>query len=69
MSTVERNVLEIVNEVKNQQFRTLDEAVEEYGVVKVFDIWLRSKGIAGYTGDILSVLDALGVDVSTEEGW
>lgn len=69
MNITERNILEIVNEVKNQQFRSLEDAVEEYGMVKVFDIWLRYEGISGYTTDILSVLDALGVDVSTEEVW
>jgi len=64
-----QNVLEIFNEVKNTAFRTLDDAVEEYGMVYVFDCWLRYEGIVGYTRDILSVLDAVGFEISTEEGW
>lgn len=69
MDTVEKKVLDVVNEVKNEQFRTLDDAVEEYGMVKVLDIWLRYEGISGYTTDILAVMDAIGWDVSVEEGW
>lgn len=69
MSITERKILEIVNEVKNQQFRSLEDAIEEYGMVHVFDIWLRYEGIAGYTRDILTVLDAIGFDMSCEEGW
>jgi len=64
-----QNVLEIFNEVKNTAFRTLDDAVEEYGMAYVFDCWLRYEGIVGYTRDILSVLDAVGFEISTEEGW
>lgn len=64
-----QNVLEIFNETKNTSFRSLEEAVEEYGMVYVFDCWLRYEGIVGYTRNILSVLDAVGFDMATEEGW
>lgn len=69
MDYTKQNVLEIFNEMKNTSFRTLEDAVEEYGMAYVFDCWLRYEGIVGYTRDILSVLNAVGYDVSTEEDW
>lgn len=67
MDYTKQNVLEIFNEMKNTSFRTLEDAVEEYGMAYVFDCWLRYEGIVGHTRDILSVLDAVGYDIATEE--
>lgn len=47
MDNTRRNVLEIFNEVKNTQFRTLENAVEEYGMAYVFDVWLKYECIVG----------------------
>jgi hypothetical protein len=69
MDNTQRNVLEIFNEVKNTQFRTLDDAVEEYGMAYVFDVWLRYEGIVGYTSDIFEVLRAVGFNIDMQEDW
>ena len=61
MDNAKQKVLEAFNEMKNTQFRTMDDAIEEYGAAYVFDCWLRHEGIIGYTRDILTVLDALGM--------
>lgn len=67
MDDTKRNVLEIFNEMKNTSFRTLEDAVEEYGMAYVFDCWLRYEGIIGYTTDIFEVLNAVGYNISMEE--
>ena len=68
MDATKENVLKIFNEVKNKNYRTLEDAVEEYGAAYVFDEWLRYEGIVGYTRDILAVLDAVGM-LDFEEEW
>lgn len=68
MDNAKQNVLEAFNEMKNTQFRTIDDACEEYGAACVFDCWLRHEGIIGYTRDILTVLDALEM-LDFEEDW
>ncbi|SDA20030.1 hypothetical protein SAMN02910447_01668 [Ruminococcus sp. YE71] len=47
--TAKQKVLEAFNEMKNTQYRTIEDAVEEYGAAYVFDCWLRHEGIIGYT--------------------
>ena len=69
MYDTKQKVLEIFNEMKNTSFRTLDDAVEEYGMAYVFDCWLRYEGIVGYTSDIFSVLNAVGFDIDMQEDW
>ena len=59
MENTARNVLEAFNETKNTNFRTLNDACEEYGAEYVFDTWLRYEGIVGCTRDILAVLHAV----------
>lgn len=69
MYDTKQKVLEIFNEMKNTSFRTLEDAVEEYGMAYVFDCWLRYEGIVGYTSDIFSVLNAVGFDIDMQEDW
>lgn len=59
MDNVERNLLEVFNEMKNEDFNSLSAAIEEYGAVYVFDTWLRHEGVVNRTRDILMVLGAV----------
>ena len=68
MENTARNVLDVFNEVKNTDFRTLNDACEEYGAEYIFDTWLRHEGIVGFTRDILAVLTAVRL-MKHEEVW
>lgn len=68
MDNAKQKVLEAFNEMKNTQYRTIEDACEEYGAAYVFDCWLRHDGIIGHTRDILTVLDALEM-LEFEEDW
>lgn len=49
------------------RYDTVEEAVEKYGMVDVFDCWMKKEGLVGYTSDILTVLAECGFDVSIDE--
>ena len=68
IETAKENVLKAINYQKNKNFRTLGDAIEEYGAAYIFDEWLRYEGIIGYTRDILAVLNAVGM-LEYEEEW
>lgn len=56
---MENWILDAVNEIKDTKLSSLKDAIEKYGEKEVFDTWLKSEGIIGYTNDILRVIDTI----------
>ena len=63
----EKEILKAVKAEHDIDYTTIAEAVEEYGMVGVFDCWLKNEGLVGYTSEILEVLAECGFDVSIDD--
>lgn len=64
---VKNEILTAVEWEHKIHYDTVEEAVEEYGMVDVFDCWMKKEGLVGYTADILNVLSVCGFDISIDE--
>ena len=52
-------LLEAVNEMRDEEFKTIEEAKEVYTNKEILDSWLRYEGILGYTNKIMEVVNVL----------
>lgn len=56
---MEDTLLEVLNEMENKNFKSLNEAGKIYTNTEILDIWLNYEGIKGYTNQILSAMETL----------
>lgn len=52
-------ILEAVNEMRDEEFKTIEEVKEVYTNKEILDSWLRYEGILGYTNKIMEVVNVL----------
>lgn len=56
---MDKILLETLNEMRDEDFTTLEEAQKTYTNTEIFDSWLRYEGIAGYTYKIMEAMNTL----------
>lgn len=56
---MEQELLEAVNEMQGEDFKSLDEAGKLYTNREIMDSWLRYEGISGYTNKIIAAFDTM----------
>lgn len=64
---MENKILEAVEDMEGQVYKSLGEARVHYSQRELLDIWLRYEGIIGYTDTILSAMISLGYSLDIED--
>ncbi|MDO5125365.1 MAG: hypothetical protein Q4D35_03200 [Ruminococcus sp.] len=62
-----KEILKYVEWEHGIHYDSVEEAVEEYGMIDVFDCWMKGEGLIGYTSEILAVMSECGFNVNVEE--
>ncbi|MEG0304334.1 MAG: hypothetical protein RR576_01270 [Oscillospiraceae bacterium] len=57
---MERKIIEAVNEMTVNEFKSIKQAQQQFSSREIFDLWLVYEGIGGYTNTIIDVLRELG---------
>lgn len=60
---MEEKLINALNEMEGKNFQSLQEAMTQFSLAELLDVWLKYEGICGYTNQIIEAFEALGIDV------
>lgn len=64
--SMDQAILTAVREMTGEPIQTMEQAHEQFSRRELLDIWLRYEGVAGYTQQILNVMEVLGYGIDPE---